>query len=107
MIERKPTVITVLAGETLDISSGVYNQADMCIDMIVSTGVSINVSARTKENSAGEKSDHAVLGVFAASDAACPTFYGSVLPGPFDKVYVKTGATAVRCILKPYVQTFG
>lgn len=100
MIERTLEVVTLLAGQSLDCSTGAYNISDMYVESIISTGVSIDVAARTKENEAGELRDHAVNGVFSPTDGNCPTYYGSVLPGPFDKVYVKSGSTAVRCILK-------
>ena len=89
-----PTTITVLAGQTLDLTAGVYAGYPIKITAANISGAGTLFEARYIGNSAGVSSDRAVGGVYlAATDAKCLPCAQGAISGTWDKAYVSSTST--------------
>lgn len=93
----KLQIITLLAGESIDVTTGLYGEASSAyIDRIVPDGFGAQLSARTRGNVDGEKRDRSTTGVFVAGDNSKVLDAPSMVQGPFDKVYNGSASIPVR-----------
>ena len=94
---REP--ITLIAGKTLDCTSGVHKGKKVVA--LSPVGVVSKVCARAYGNTTGQSMDYASAGVFTA-DGSTSADLASFTPFPYgyDKVVVPAGSTPVICWLE-------
>ena len=87
-----PFTVTLLAGQSLDITTGTYLGYRIKIGSVTVAGAGSLFQARAFGNTAGAVSDYSTTGIYTGATAQClPTSQG-VITGNWDKVFVSSSS---------------